>query len=203
MKVHHTNEMWQKYVITLLAANPDWSTGYNRAASTGCRSNYYVYRPYDKFDSKLKNKRVEVMNYNTFQTIVGEYYERAKLAIIEGEVLSLGPLGRMHILRIQRNPHKFLVNHYKTKQYPLITCPETGRLKREKVVYYTDEDYCRVNWIKAKAIKHILFYAFCPTKNLKSNNGFNQLLSSAIKNSKTLRYKYIYKPKLKYNKSVT
>lgn len=192
---YHLNDIWQRYVLQLLAANPDWSTGRNPKAFKDYRKNYYVYRPYDKFDTKLRNKRVEVMNFGKFSEIVETYYSRAKIAIIQGEALVLGNrLGKIHIERIERSFKKKKVDFAKTKKYPKVLDPETGKMKREVVVYFTDDDWSRIAWKKTGTIPNQTVYQFRPTQALKNRKGFSQMLADALAENKLLKYRYIYRP---------
>ena len=200
-KTHHTNDIWQYYVKNLLANNPDWTTGWNKDTSLQHRKNYYIYRPYDKFDEKLRYKKVEVINFGVFKEVVEDLFERAKHAIIRGEVLNLyNKMGRIHMVRIQRNFKKKSVDFYKTKKYPLIQDPVTGIIKREHIVYFTDDEYCRVAWSKSRMIANQVFYRFRPTKNLSSGKGFNQQIHQALTENKRLKYKYLFKPLINYKK---
>jgi hypothetical protein len=202
VKTHHIRDIWQKYVLQLLAANPDWTTGCNSDATKGARANFYVYRPYDKFDTKLKHKKVEVINYKLFIAIVTDYFERAKEAIVQGEVLHLkNRLGKICMARIQRNFNRKTVNFHKTNQYPFIIDPVTGKKRREKVIYLTDDEWYKVTWLKLRGIKNEYFYEFAPVKNLANKNDFATLRSKALAEDLKLKYKYLYIPKLTYAKN--
>lgn len=197
-KIYHLNDIWRRYVIQLLAANPDWSTGYNSDATFGTRKDYYVYRPYDKFDTKLNNKRVEVLNFGTFVLIIDTFFTRAKDAIIGGEVLNLGNrLGKIHMERVQRSFKNKKIDFAKTKKYPMIEDPITGVKRREQIVYFTDDDWCRIAWKKTHGITNETIYQFKPTQALKSRKGFTQMVADALANDKLLKYKYLYRPLIK------
>lgn len=198
LKTYHVRDIWQKYVLQLLAVNKDWSTGCNPHATKGARANFYVYRPYDKFDTKLKNKKVEVINYQQFSDIVTDYFERAKEAVVQGEVLNLKHrLGKVCMTRVQRNFQRKTVNFHRTMQYPLVQDPVTGNMKREKIVYMIDEEWFKVTWIKTRSTKNEVFYEFVPAKRLKSGKDFVSMRSAALKANPRLKYKYLYMPTIK------
>jgi hypothetical protein len=201
-KTLHVKDIWQKYVLQLLAANPDWSTGCNPNATHGARSNFYVYRPYDKFDTKLKNKKVEVINYQQFSTIITDYFERAKEALVQGEVLNLKHrLGKVCMTRVQRNFQRKTVNFHKTRQYPLVMDPVTGKMKREKIIYMIDEEWFKVTWIKTRSTKNEVFYEFSPAKRLKNGKDIMTLRATALRANPKLKYKYLYMPTIKASKN--
>lgn len=200
VKTYHVKDIWQQYVLQLLAANPDWTTRCNSKGSPGTRANYYVLRPYDKFDTKLKNKKVEVINYKIFLSIITDYFERAKEAVVQGELLNLrARLGKICMSRIQRDFRKKTVNFGKTNKYPKVLDPVTGLMKREKIIYLVDEEWFQVTWLKQRAITNEVFYEFCPA-NAKSSlaktadTSFATLRSKALEADPKLKFKYVYKP---------
>ena len=196
----HLRHIWQEYVKMLLAANPDWSTGCNSNATRGARSNFRVYRPYDQFDQKLRFKKVEVINYEQFVQIVTDYFERARKAVVQGEVVNLGHrLGKLCMTRVERNFSLKTVDFAETKKQPLVVDPVTGKTKRARVIYLIDKEWYKVNWIKFRSIPNEVFYEFAPTRNTKSGEDFVTERKRALLKDPKLKYKYLYMPVLKHS----
>lgn len=187
-KTHHVKEIWQSYAVTLLGANPEWwGVPYKRV------KNYFLYRKYT--DEKGRNNVIEVFNYKTFKRIVEMYFSLAKDAIIRGEALDMtSGVGKICARRVERNHAHKTINFAKTMQQPMVWNEELGKEVRKKIIYHTSDDWCRIGWHKFGKMKNETMYEFVITKNLKSGEGFNQMLVQALTKDPFLKYKYIYYP---------
>lgn len=186
-RTYHIQDMWEAYAFQLLAANPNW-VGSSRLGI----QNYQLMRKYRE-NGKMKVEKI--LSYKDFRNVVVKYYEKARDAIIQGEAINLGNrLGKICARRVERNHAKKVIDYYKTKQQPKVWNEDLQRYVRKRIIYYTDDDWCRIGWHKRRAIRNETVYEFKITKNLRSGKGFNQLLDKALKARPTLKYKYIFYP---------
>jgi hypothetical protein len=186
---YHLKDIWESYAATLLAANPEWwGTKYNKV------QNYYLYRKYN--DSITGRKIViEVFTYAKFREICETYFELAKEAIIKGEALDMtSGVGKICARRVQRNHTHKTINYARTKLQPKVWSDEHGKEIRKKIIYYTNDDWCRIGWHKFGKMKNETVYEFTITKNSKEGICFNQQLDKALKANPLLKYKYLYYP---------
>ena len=171
-------EVYKDFVERLLKAHPDWWGKYERRIN---RKNCYIYAP-DRTPT-LK------MSWMLYKEIVERYYHKAKEAIIQGETLRLGGnLGLIRAARIQRNFSKPKINWHETISKGLKDA--NGNYVR---VYYTDDDYCMIEWYKFKMIPNESDYVFKPAgKNTRAGKGFKIEFANALKFDALLKYKYVY-----------
>lgn len=195
-KIHHVEDMYREYALSLLAANLDWKG----TLCSNCKiKNGTITRPYDAFDNKLKNKRMVVMTYQMFSKIVQTYFTYAKEAIIQGEVLSLGNrLGKITAVRIQRNFKNKTIDYPETAKQPKVWSEEKQKMVASKVIYYITEDYCRIKWFKTRSVKNDYLYEFEPAKQGSGNRiSLTTMLCTALTETPLLRFKYVYYPFVK------
>lgn len=196
-KTYHLADMYKAYALSLLAANPDWTAVIDKHKKVPMGT---ITRPYDKFDKKLRHKRTVVMTYQMYAKVVKTYFNLAKEATIQGEVVNLGNrLGKVTVIRAQRNFKKKTVDFHKTSLQPKVWNEEKGRMVASKVVYHMDEDWSWPKWFKTRTVKNDSVYEFVPTLNCKVGaSGYNQMLRRALKENPLLKYKYIYYPLINF-----
>lgn len=199
-KTHHLEDMYRAYALSLLAANPDWK-------ATQCSSHKVplgtITRPYDEFENKLKNKRKIVMTYQLFSKIVKIYFQLGQQAMVEGEVLNLGNrMGKIAVVRAQKNFNKKLVDFNATKAQPKIWSEEKKKMVPKNVIYFVSEDYCWTKWFKTRAVKNDYLYEFKPATNSNKGNslGLNSLVFKTITENPLLKFRYLYYPLVKITK---
>lgn len=79
-----------------------------------------------------------------------------------GDVLNMGRLSRLFIMRVPRNHQRKMVNWKETMK---LDCNERGNIK--KFIYFTDDYFFKLHWQKRKCmVKNRKNYAFTPTKNV-------------------------------------
>jgi hypothetical protein len=189
-KTHYLKDIWEWYALKMLAANPTWCGVYKDKIQ-----NYYIYAKFVNSDNK---KRVEeVMSYKKFKLIVTSMFEMAKDRIIQGEALQLSnSLGVIFAKRVDRDHSKKVINYAKTKLYPKVWSEEKQRMVRSKIVYFTNDDWCRIGWRKLnKALRNLGVYEFDPTTgDSKGKKGFKQMFAEALKKNPSLKFKYPHYP---------
>lgn len=190
---HTIKAIWKRYALDILAANPLWvgvkrGTGHNRI------DNYTILRKeYD--DEKKLIKVTEIFTYKLFKEVVEAFYKKAKEAIIGGECLNItNGLGKIFIKRIDRFHGNKVIDYYKTLQQPKVWCDKRKKFVRERIVYFTSDDYCKICWKKSGRVRHETLYKFTPSGKSHTGVGFGEQLSRALNANPLLKYKYIHCP---------
>lgn len=181
-KLWNRRDLYKDFVNKLLAENPDY---WGRYSKTARQSNYWVYK-------KSGNSVVEVINYERWGQIMHAYFKHAKQAIINGQSLTIGPLGRLEPRMTERNHNNPKVDWGETAKQPKVL-NDKGKLVPKVIIYFTDDAWLRIAWVKGK-VQNILFYAFRPTANSKNKKGFAGEFAQANKDNPQLRYVYPYYP---------
>lgn len=183
-KTYRIGEIYQDYVKKILSENPEYWSRYSKTQKT---SNYWVYRKeYNNGNWSV----VEVISYPVFKEILTEYFVRAKEAIIAGAELNLGnDLGIIAARRVERNHKNKAVNWAETNKQP-----KNEKGKPSKIIYYTDDDWCRIGWVKSGKLKNHKNYQFVPTPDDARGGGFVKEFSRALMLNPLLKYKYKYYP---------
>lgn len=175
-------DIWQDYVKHVIDKNPEYWTRY-----ANYTSNYYIYR-------KVGNRVEEVMNYKRYRKIIATYITRAKKAIIQGEALNItNRVGKICARRVERDFRKKgkPIDWGKTNVHGF-TIDDTGKKKYNKVVYFTDDDWCRIGWHKTLSIANESVYEFKPAGAMFGNTGFKTEFIQALKADDLLRYQYLF-----------
>jgi hypothetical protein len=179
-KVHRVMDMYKVYAQKLLADNPEYWSKYNYSLKI---SNYTIFR-------KENSKVLEVMSYPLFKKILQVYFTQAKEIIIMGGEVNLGnQLGCIAPRRVERNFKNKQVNFAATAKQP-----KDDKGKPTKIIYYMEEDWCRIGWSKGGGVKNIMFYKFEPTPGDMRGGGFKYEFSQALIQNPLLKYKYKYYP---------
>ena len=182
--------IWRQYSFNILAANPTW-IGMRKPSNE--IENYFIYNK--EYDLSNKLKIVEVFSYPRFRAIIELYFKKAKEAIINGECVNMtSGVGKIAVRRIERNHKNKSINYAKTKLQPKVWCPVRNKEVYAKIIYFTEDNYCRIGWHKFGKIKNESTYEFVPSKMSKGGTGFGQQLSKALNSNPLLKYRYIYYP---------
>jgi hypothetical protein len=174
-------DIYRAYAADLLLKNPTWWGKYDYAIRT--YKNFYIYR-------KLDNGSIEeVINYRRFKQILEVYLKEAKNQIIQGGQFSLGSYtGFIAARRVERNFANPKVNWAETAKQPK---DENG--KATKLIFFMDEDWCRIAWNKVGRAAAYAHYKFVPTGGAPGV-GFKTDFIAALKHNVHLKYKYPYFP---------
>jgi len=215
-------DFYNDYTSRLMLENPNYLSERNG------RVNYIKH--YSVFYYN-RGRRVDIINYDVYKEIVITYFKLAGEKIIAGKTLNLlNDLGYITIKIVEKNPLKQPVDwgeSYKLKQELInrgeeleeigpardkkgnVKKPLKGEIIYKKykkwLVYYTDDSYILIDWIKPLAAKKIskngvktgrwipnlLFYEFKPSRG-GSDRGFAKKVSKAIKENPYLLQKYEY-----------
>jgi hypothetical protein len=117
------------------------------------------------------------------------YLKEAKTHIIEGGQFNLGNYtGFIAARRVERNFANPKVNWEETAKQPK---GPTG--KASKLIYYTDDDWCRIAWNKLGRAVAYSHYKFVPTGGALGV-GFKTDFIAALKYNPHLKFKYPYYP---------
>lgn len=174
-------DMYRWYVAKMLRENEGFWTEYD--ALTRQKGIVLLYK-------RVKGKPEIHMTYTWFRAILEKNNTKAKEAIIRGERYNLGQyLGFLLARRVERDFSKPKVDIIATVAYRK---EHTDRTKT--VIYFTDEDYCRIAWHKLQGVKNESVYEFKPAKD------FRLAFSAAITKDPGLKFKYLFFP-LKDNDS--
>lgn len=187
---YNLSDVWTQYVYNILAVNPTW-VGMKKDGSP--MPYYYIYRKDYTDEGKLEV--TELFSYKLFREIISRFFQKSKEHLIEGRAISMtNNLGKIIIRRVERMHRKKTINYAKTLQQPKVWCPIRQKEIREKIIYFTDDDYCRVGWHKVGKVKNESAYKFVPSKQSYTGVGFGQQLSRALNADPLLKYRYIYYP---------
>lgn len=189
IKTHLVRHMWETYAKNLLEQNPEYFGQYHNKIH-----NFYIY------DRRQHNK--EVASYTTFRMVLENFFQRAKRAVIEGEVIHIHRLGKICAKRVQRDfrsKNQKRINWAKTMATGKVWSEEKQRFVYKKTVYFTDDDWCRIAWFKHR-VRNDSVYMFAPSEgNGRSIHGFKTEFNSALKKDPLLKYRYLYVPIRNYN----
>lgn len=182
---NYCQDMYQAYVAKLLKEHPEYWTRYDKRMS-----HYWVYRK-----GKVAGKNIveTVISYGQFREIIETYYLIAGDYIIQGGTLNLGAnLGSIEARRVERNFSNPVVNQWETMKQP--KDPITGR--PVKIIYYDDDDWIRIGWIKSGKITNYMVYDFCPApKNATGGGkGLKYRFSQANIMNPLLKFRYTFYP---------
>jgi len=177
--------VYEAYAQKLLAAHPTWWGKYEKRVK---RKNCNIY------SKEESGKIILRMSWFIWKEVIESYFFKAKNAIIEGETLRLGAnLGKIRGARIQRDFTKPLVNWHETFTSGLKN--EDGSLIK---IYHTEDDYCRIEWVKFGMIPNETNYYFQPAgKNMITKKGFKAEFSRALTDDPLLKFKFKYYPIIK------
>lgn len=186
-KIYHAKDAWRGYANQLLALNPDWWGKYHLLLD-----NYYIYR---RVESDGKMIVEEVFSYAKFRQILDEFFIAAKQAVIEGEAVNLGNcVGKVCARRVERDHSNPQINWGRTALQPKVFNEKTGKMAPKKLIYFTEDDYCRIGLHKTGRIKNETVYEFAPTRDNKTKTGFRQEFAAALSSNMLLRFRYLYFP---------
>lgn len=135
---------------------------------------------------KLPEKEGKIiMTYALFRRVLETYNQIACDMIIEGMVLQLGArLGSIKAKRLGRNFNTLRVNYLETKKARAID-------SAHPVIYYTDDDYCKLAWTKSHQITNESFYSFTASKY---KNGLRGKFKRELWKNPMLKYNYWFTP---------
>lgn len=186
---HVLKDIWIAHATQLLQENPDWWSRYHRDTS-----HYSIYR-------KVGTRVEEVMSYPRFRQIIEAYFARAKRAIIQGEALNMRcSLGKICAKRVERDFRKKKqrrINWNKTKRIPdnLVWNEAKQKHVYRKVVYFTDDDWCRIAWNKNGQVRNETLYEFKPSaRGSGGTQGFKKEFVDAQKQDPLLKFRYFFNP---------
>lgn len=165
-------------------------TRFNKKARFG--SNYWVYTK-----KKVGNRYcvVEVINYKRFIKVLDTYFSKAREYIIYGDGLKIGAgVGTIQAKHVERNHANKKINWYETKKQPLVDQPD-GTKKYARVIYFTDDTWIRIDWMRANRLTNERSYKFDPSSEERANGrGFMDLFKQANQRDPNLRLKYPFYP---------
>lgn len=188
-KTYYLKDIWEYYTTIILRVNPTWKCKFK----LGGIRNFYVKAILETEDGRLPSK--VVFDYKKFKEIIETYYTLAKERIVQGETLDLkGGAGKICACRVERNHKRKSIDFHETAKQPLVWSEEKKKMVRQHTIYFTDDDWCKIKWIKTSPFKNSSVYEFAITRNTPTGDGFNQMLSRALKADKFLKYRYMYKP---------
>jgi hypothetical protein len=186
-ETHVLKDIWIAYATQLLHDNPEWWGRY--AQNT---MHFYVYR-------RVGTKVELVISYPVFRKTMETYLNRAKRSIIQGEALNvLGGVGKICARRVERDFRKKnqrRVDWHKTRQQPMIWSEEKQKMVYKTIIFFTNDDWCRIGWSKNGRVKNETVYEFVPAnRNSGGTSGFKLEFTEALKKDPLLKYKYLFNP---------
>lgn len=111
----------------------------------------------DYYKSYSKGKYCFTVCYNDYYKIARRIFQLICEEILKGQELTT-PFGAFKIWRSKRKK--------KTVDYPKTTIARIEHNNPKIVVYRTNEDYCSIEWDKAKNIKEVDYFSFDVSKLL-------------------------------------
>lgn len=185
-------DVYQDFATKLLKENPDW---WGRYSKTRKMRNFWIYRN----DPKV-GKVIEVINYDRWMEVVSQYFIGARARIIEGEPLNMGNnVGRIEGRRAERNFANRRIDFHETSKRPKIVGLD-GVARPDQIIYYTDNDWVRIAWLKTKKLTNETGYTFLPCEGDRVKEGFKAQFSRANKENQMLKYRYRFYPYIRKDK---
>jgi len=136
-----------------------------------------------------------IFSYDQYKQIIDEFFIAAKTAVIEGEAVNLGNLvGKVCARRVERDHSNKQVNWEKTNLQPKVWSEEKKKMVPKKLIYFTDDDYCRIGLHKTGRVTNETVYEFKPSGWSACGTGFKQEFAKALKRNILLKYRYLYYP---------
>lgn len=147
-----------------------------------------------------RHRVVEVMSFARFQQVLDSYFIKAKECIIAGEGLKFGNgLGCIQGMHIERNHENRVINWHETKKQKLIDM-EDGTKSYERLIYFMEDSYIRIGWVRANKLRNEQTYRFDPSKEKrKGGRGFLDMFVSANMANPNLKLQYPFYPYLYKN----
>lgn len=142
----------------------------------------------------------KIMDYILFKKILKAYNTKAGDRIINGEKFNLlNGLGYILGKRIERTHSNQKVDWGETNKLRDLTgeLPIDAKTGKKKLIYFIDDEYCRVGWKKVHGIKNISVYGFEPAGGETGKGfgkGFKKKFSKAINDNPLLKLKFEYFP---------
>ena len=183
-KIWYMREIYTNFINELLESHPEWWGKYEKSIKM---KNCYVY-------AKENGKVIEKMSWYLWKDAIERYYYKAKDAIIQGEVFRIGSgVGKIRAIRVERDFSSKTVDWAST--FSQNEFDDAGHLKK---IFYTDDDWCRIEWRKFKMLANETSYRFTPAgKNVTTKKGFRTEFSQALKKDPTLKFRYKFFPLIK------
>ncbi len=183
-------DIWIAYAQKQLKENPTWWSKYSGSSSCSHYSIGYT---------TPAGIKVEVMNYTKFRKTIEYFFDRAKRAIIQGDCINMtSRVGKICVKRIERDFRKGKqrrIDWAKTRKQPKVWDEEKQKLVYERVIYFTGNDWCRIAWIKNRALTNETVYEFLPAaRNSAGTSGFKYEFSEAQRQDPLLKYQYLFNP---------
>lgn len=173
---HTAFDMYMFYTKKLLQNNKNYVSANDQILKRNGIDVIYKQGP----SGKIKDREI-VMTYTMFKSIITMYNKIAQEYVTEGVPLRLGHgLGYLQARRIERNFNRLHVD--------IISTMQERRRGVETTIYHTDEDYCRIAWVKLHCITNESYYEFRPCKAFKS------VFSNNNKERPWLKFEYKFVP---------
>jgi len=217
-------EIYQEYVKMLLEQHPlvedeikerprdkkrrGWVTRkvYNRGYWTrfNKRTNTSHYWVYTKKVVGGRHRVEEVISYARFMAILDAWFSKAREYIIDGYALNMGNgIGCIQGMHVERNHSNPQINWQETKKQPLVDNPD-GTKSYLRKVYFTDDTWVRIGWVKFSKLTNETIYEFVPSyTSHMATPGFSDIFSAAHKANPALKLKYPFYPYLQPRKEAS
>lgn len=215
IRTHLVKHIWEAYAKQLLAKHPEWEGEYHNKTY-----NYYLYNVRKGTKGVVRKL---MYDYPRFRRILDSYFDRAKTAVVQGEVVNmLHGLGKIFIKRVERDFTKASnrrVDYSKTFKYTKehggkVWNEEKQRFVHPKLFFFTDDSWLRIGWYKDKGVANLHLYEFYAAsassstgatrkgrntaagRTLESGEsiGFIHEMLAAVKKDPGLKYRYLYFP---------
>lgn len=184
--LHSLRDMYAFYARSLLKIHPE----YKFIKGKKIKGRYVEISAVYKIGASGGNERI--MTYELFKSIMNIYFRKAQDAIIQGETLNmLNGVGYIQSVRVERDHSKKAVD-WKSSYELGEKNPVTGKLK---LVYFTDDDWCRIGWQKHGLLNNETAYVFIPSETGSSGTGFKNQFVKALKANPLLKFAYKYCPR--------
>jgi hypothetical protein len=172
---YNSADLYQYFVQELLKNNPNYWSKKTNGRRKSRIPNAYIY-------TKQNGQVIEVFSFSRWTEVVKLYHLLGRKKVIDGHPLPLGAnLGDILGRTISRFHGKKAINFSETKKQPMVLDPETGKMKRERIIYYDSDTYCRIAWKKLKRITNERIYKFQAAQGNAPGKGFTGEFSTALR----------------------
>lgn len=185
--IHSLRDMYAFYVKALLKAHPEYKFIKGKKEKGRYQEISAVYR------ISPSGANEKLMTYELFKKIMHLYYKKAQEQIIAGKTINmLNGIGYIQAVRVERNHLKKAVDWQSSYQLGEKN-PVNGKMK---LVYFTDDDWCRIAWHKHGQLNNETAYEFVPSETGSTDKGFKNQFVKALKANPLLKFEYKYCPRL-------
>lgn len=122
----------------------------------------------------------KILDYEQWRNVLETYCLAGRKQVIRGEELKLGAhLGHLRAVTIERNHSKKKIDFLATSRQPKVI--RDGKLVPERKIFYTDDFYPMIQYIRKGMLRNQKNYRFVVAKGNRTGKGFAGELFASVR----------------------